>query len=156
MPKVYLILTDDKNVLIGKGGRSGSTRSERLGYHLPGGKSKGTDNKNKLTTALRELKEETGIELENPQQFGQDIIPSDSGGAIFVIVKTESVSSLVESFNNLDPQDRPKIVNRFDEPFTELMSLPLKNCWNNSNFSEDYYTNYFGFGLREAVKLLER
>ncbi|MGB7799679.1 NUDIX domain-containing protein [Buttiauxella sp.] len=153
MAKIYLILTDGKNVLVAKGGKSGNPPKVRGGYHLPGGKYESRD-KNSLGTVIRELKEETGITLKNPQQLGKDLTPENTGGAKFVIVQTESVPDWVEWFDKLDEADRPKVTNIYDEPFTGLISLPLENCWKDNNFNNTFYTDYFGLGLKEACKIL--
>jgi len=153
MAKIYLILTDRKYVLVAKGGKSGNPPEERRGYHLPGGKFENRD-KNSFGTVIRELEEETGIKLENHQPWGNEITHKKAVGAKFVIVVTENVPALVEGFNNLDVSKRPKITNKYDEPFTELVSLPLENCWKDKNFNSDYLTDYFGYGLEEAMKVL--
>lgn len=153
MPKVYLILTDGENVLVAEGGRSGKPQTPRRGYHLPGGRVEKSD-KSYMETLQRELKEETGLSLRDPVQMGSEINPATTYGAKFIIVKTDSILDLVKMFNAPDYPSRPAIKNPYDEPFTNLVCLPLANCWKNENFNEKYYTDYFGIGLEEAAHII--
>ncbi|USA45202.1 NUDIX domain-containing protein [Acinetobacter sp. C26M] len=139
--KAYLIVYDGKNILIGQGGKSGSKKVERQGYHLPGGSFE-TD---PINAVIRELKEETGIDLNKSQIEEEAIQISDSGFTInFYIANVDSVETLVDDF------ERPDVTNPYDEPFESLLSLISKNSWENENFCAKFNTDWFKLGLTAA------
>lgn len=139
--KAYLIVYDGTNILIGQGGKSGYKKVERQGYHLPGG-SYETD---PIRAVIRELKEETGIDLDESQIEEEAIQISDAGFTInFYIANVDSVETLVDKF------ERPDVTNPYDEPFESLLSLRSKDSWENENFSEEFNTDWFKLGLTAA------
>jgi len=141
--KVYVIAHDGTNVLLGRGGRSGKYKSTRLGYHLPGGSIDRSKDIDYQRAALREFSEETGIDSNELKIIG--CVDSTSAPNVqFVVAKVSSVANLVSAFK------RPVVVNPYDEPFSELISLPLVKCWENENFNAKYYTDWFKHGLFAA------
>lgn len=145
MAKAYIIVYDGTNVLIGIGGCSGPNKKERQGFHLPGGTIDGNNNANQ--TVLRELKEETGITLDE-QNITNAINPINTPNVTFVLAKVESVEALVQAFS------RPPIENGFDEPFKGLQSLKAADSWDNQNFSQEYLTDWFSYGLKAAREFI--
>lgn len=139
--KAYLIVYDGKNILIGQGGKSGFKKVERQGYHLPGGSYESDP----ISAVIRELQEETGIDLEESQIDEESIQIVDSGFTInFYIANVDSVETLVKDF------ERPDVTNPYDEPFESLLSLRSKDSWENENFSEEFKTDWFRLGLAAA------
>jgi 8-oxo-dGTP pyrophosphatase MutT (NUDIX family) len=139
--KVYIMVHDSTDVLIGQGGASGKYLNLRQGYHLPGG----TYDPSKETpqeAAVRELKEETGISL-GVSKVSEPFTSTADGleGVTFVVAKVASVSDLVSSFT------RPTVTNFYDEPFTSLLALSKDNCWDNPSFASKYWTDWFRDGL---------
>lgn len=140
--KVYVIIHDGTNLLVGTGGNSFSEPTGRSGYHLPGGrKNSGETN---MQTATRETKEETGIDLDPSDFNGSEITPTNTGGADFLIAKVSDVKALVSNFR------RPKIKNANDEPFAGLLAIPLHDCWSLIELNINGKTDYFGKGLQAA------
>lgn len=143
--KAYLILHDGEKVLIGTGGKSGGKKKTRQGYHLPGGSVDKLDEDDVVTTVMRELEEETGISSE--QVKIQKTVTSDEikgTNILFVVATVKSVDELAKDFK------RPKVKNEYDEPFEELESISIEECWDDKHFSEDYWTDWFGSGLKAA------
>ena len=141
--KIYVIIHDATNLLIGIGGKSGKVPTTRQGYHLPGGTI--DRNESALAAASRELREETGIELEftdsNSYSFSMKL---DDMDVSFLVARVESVNALTRDFH------RPAVTNEHDEPFESLEIIELHNCWLQDGFSNAYKTNWFGDGLKEA------
>ena len=143
--KAYIIIHDGTNVLVGTGGKSGRKKNTRRGYHLPGGTVEGLDDKGAVAAVKREFGEETNISAEQITIKGSVQSPEIEGTDIlFVVATVESVDNLVAGF------DRPDVLNQYDEPFEGLVSMPIEDCWENDNFSDNYWTDWFGLGLKAA------
>jgi len=147
MSKVYIIVYDGANVLIGQGGNSGNPSTARQGYHLPGGTYfTGTAE----DAAIRELLEETGIKEEAIRIEHNNITSDQTRGVIFVLARTESVEGLVAGFV------RPPVKNPHDEPFRSIISVSAENLADNDNFSAKFCTDWFAHGLRAAQDLMKQ
>jgi 8-oxo-dGTP pyrophosphatase MutT (NUDIX family) len=144
--KAYLIVHDGEHVLVGTGGRSGKHRSERKGYHLPGGTIDPGENAEKA--ALRELREETGIDPDPLQVEKNDIKIAAARNVTFVVARAADVNALVASFK------RPDVDDHNDEPFSGLVSLPSANSWLDDNFNAKFWTDWFKHGLFAAQNYL--
>lgn len=124
MAKVYVIVRDDKSLLVGIGGRSGKKKFVRRGYHLPGGTI--DEGESVLAAALRELLEEMGVTGDDVAVTAEVRVAAIATEDVsVVVVRTSSVDSLVAKFK------RPPIVNEHDEPFDAVAAIPLVNCWEN-------------------------
>tara|TARA_R110001583_G_scaffold192509_1_gene359066 strand:- start:77 stop:526 length:450 start_codon:yes stop_codon:yes gene_type:complete len=146
MAKAYIIVHDGADVLVGIGGRSGGDRNVRSGYHLPGGTINPAETPE--ATAIRELSEETGIEPQQLVVESNNITANNAPGVTFIVARVISVDNLVANFI------RPAVNNIYDEPFERLLSLRSEDSWDNDNFSAQYYTNWFMYGLYAARELI--
>ncbi|MBL4940593.1 MAG: NUDIX hydrolase [Colwellia sp.] len=146
MAKAYIIVHDGADVLIGVGGRSGKKRNIRGGYHLPGG----TINYGETpeAAAIREFSEETGLDAQQLVIERNNITANDAPGVTFIVARVQSVDDLVASFI------RPAVNNAYDEPFEGVISLRSEDSWDNDNFSAQYYTDWFLYGLYAAKDLI--
>lgn len=145
--KVYIIIHDGNKLLVGKKGKSGWKKMERLGFHLPGGSVDGKEDSQ--AAAKRELAEETGIDGSGFTMSGPVTTPK-APGVDFVIAKVSDVDALVSAFK------RPQVKNQYDEPFEELEGIPLDKCWENKNFDAKYATEWFASGLDIAQQHLKK
>lgn len=145
MAKAYLILHDGKNILVGEG------PAPRKGYHLPGG----TINHDEIATAtaLRELREETGIilsdsdyEIQNANIRSQKI--PLKWDVTFIVVKVNDIANLLSAFSP------PPSTSKYDEPFEKIKPLASKESWNNENFAPAYGTDWFKYGLEAAKGII--
>lgn len=146
MAKAYIIVHDGADVLVGRGGRSGGNRDVRGGYHLPGGKM--NHGETPEAAAMRELREETGIDPQHLVVENNNITTNNAPGVTFIVARVLSVDVLVANFI------RPAVIDQFDEPFEGLGSLRSEDSWDNVNFSEQFYTDWFMHGLYAARELI--
>ena len=142
MPKVYSIIRDNGHVLVGTGGNVGDPPRVRTGLHLPGGTY--GQNESAINGALREVREETGIEL-----LAQDVVNSFTlllnGIQVgFLVFEVFSVASEINT--RVVPQGN----NPEDQPFADLSSIPLAECYKNSGFGAHHRTDWFAYGLTYA------
>jgi 8-oxo-dGTP pyrophosphatase MutT (NUDIX family) len=144
MPKVYAIIRGNGDILVGSGGKSGRKRVTRTGLHLPGGTCDRGDTF--INAALREVKEETGINLLEQDVIGSFFLILNSTEVYFVVLEVFSVAA------EIGKRKIPPITNQYDEPFADLISLSFNECIDNPAFSAEHHTDWFASGLRHARK----
>lgn len=144
MSKVYAIIRGNGDILVGSGGRSGRKRAIRTGLHLPGGTI--DQGESVITAALREIKEETGINLLEQDVISSFALTLNNQNVNFVVFEVFSVEDTIKK------RTIPNNTNPYDEPFAQLGSLPFKQCINNSNFSSKHNTDWFASGLNYAYQ----
>jgi len=143
--KVYLIIHDGSNVLVGQGGKS--CNKDRMGFHLPGGTKQ--DSENEQGTAKRELKEETNIDLvvQGDNCAQSTVVSYGNTDVHFLVIKIPSVPELVKKkgANSKIKKDE----NTWDEPFNVVTSKTIKECM--EDFTVNNSTEWFGKGLQAAI-----
>jgi 8-oxo-dGTP pyrophosphatase MutT (NUDIX family) len=142
MPKVYAIIRDDHDILVGRGGNVGNPAVARTGLHLPGG-TYGWGG-NSITAALREISEETGLVLLPQDALHTFTLTLTHRQVTFVVFEVFSVA------NEIAQRAAPPVVNAHDEPFAHVETLPITNCHANAGFGAAHGTDWFAAGLHHA------
>lgn len=142
MPKAYAIIRDDFHILVGSGGNVGNPPAMRTGLHLPGGTHLWGETA--LDGALREVAEETGLALIAQDRLDDFTLNLNHRLVTFVVFEVVNLAGLIAGRNP------PPIVDPHDEPFANVMTLPITNCAANAGFSALHGTDWFAAGLTHA------
>ncbi|KKO43812.1 hypothetical protein WG68_18755 [Arsukibacterium ikkense] len=144
MAKVYAIIRGNGDILVGRGGRSGRRPRMRTGLHLPGGTI--DPNETVHTAAIREVREETGINLLIQDVVNSFALMLNGQRVDFVVFEVFSVEDAIRT------RVSPPRLNIYDEPFAALQSLSFNQCINNPGFSAEHNTDWFAQGLSHAYQ----
>lgn len=143
MAKAYAIIRDDRDVLVGGGGRVGNPAVVRTGLHLPGGTYAWGEHP--VDAALREISEETGLVLIAQDALHMFTLTLNHRQVSFVVFEVFRVATAIAQ------RAVPPVLNPHDEPFAHVGSLPIANCAANPGFGAAHGTDWFAAGLFHAI-----
>lgn len=146
--KVYTLVHDGANVLIGQEGFSWNKKKQaavqRQGWHLPGG----TVDAKETTegAATRELAEEMGIALPLTSGNTTAFVHKTAGNVTFLVHKVASVPDLIKA------RKPPVAAKKNDQPFAKVDAQPITDCVTGKgvHFDGAFGNDWFFDGIEQA------